>query len=141
MEVKFKKLTPTAMTPYRAHEGDAGLDLYADEVIIDGDCVTYKSGLAFEIPNGYVGLLFPRSSNANKDLFLSNSVGVIDSCYRGDVMAKFKIKSCSASKRIYLHGERFAQLIIMPYPKIELIETSELSETDRGADGYGKSGK
>lgn len=91
MKVKIKKLHPDAVIPKYAHDGDAGLDLTAVSRGFDEHgAIVYHTGLAFEIPQGYVGLLFPRSSNAKKDLLLSNSVGVLDSTYRGEVTFKFK---------------------------------------------------
>ncbi len=91
MKVKIKKLHKNAIIPQYAKSGDAGMDLVATSKSYDkhGN-VVYGTGLAFEIPKGFVGLLFPRSSNAKKDLLLSNSVGVLDSGYRGEVMFKFK---------------------------------------------------
>lgn len=137
MKVKIKKLHPDAVAPQYAHETDAGLDLTATYVYKDkeGNFV-YNTGLAFEIPEGYVGLLFPRSSNAKKDLLLSNSVGVIDSGYRGEVTFKFK----PIGHNIYNIGDRIGQMIILPYPKIEFEEVDELSESERGAGGYGSTG-
>lgn len=99
----------------------------------------YGCGLAVEIPEGYVGLVFPRSSNAKKDLLLSNSVGVIDSGYRGEIMAKFK--TLRPLPQMYKVGERFAQLIIMPIPDIEWEEAEKLSDSERGTGGYGSSGR
>ena len=91
MKVKIKKLNKTAVMPNKAHTTDAGFDLVATSRVFDKHgAIVYGTGLAFEIPEGYVGLLFPRSSNAKKDLLLSNSVGVLDSGYRGEVMFKFK---------------------------------------------------
>jgi len=91
MKVKFKKLSPDAVIPKKAHPTDAGLDLTATNRVFDEKgCLVYGTGIAVEIPRGYVGLVFPRSSNASKDLLLSNSVGVIDSGYRGEIMVKFK---------------------------------------------------
>ena len=91
MKVKIKKIHKNAVIPTYAKDGDAGMDLTATSKSYDkhGN-VVYGTGLAFEIPKGFVGLLFPRSSNAKKDLLLSNSVGVLDSGYRGEVMFKFK---------------------------------------------------
>ena len=114
----------------------------------DGNIV-YGTGLAFEIPKGYVGLVFPRSSISNLDITMSNCVGVIDSGYRGEVTAKFKPamlfnreqRPIILNNRIYNVGERIAQLIIIPYPQITFVEADELSETERGAGGYGSSGK
>ena len=139
MKVKVKKLVENAVIPTYAKPGDAGLDLTATGVEIKGDNITYGCGLAIEIATGYVGLLFPRSSNAKKDLLLTNSVGVIDSGYRGEVTAVFKKTKYFAEA--YKVGERFAQLVILPYPEIELEEAEELSATERGTDAYGSTGK
>lgn len=164
MEVKIKKLHTDAVIPTKAHADDAGFDLTAVsyEVDKDGNHV-YHTGLAFEIPKGYVGLLFPRSSNAKKDLILSNSVGVLDSCYRGEVTFKFKPSlkhdlleidydtapypipnygtTYDKCPKVYHKNDRIGQLIIIPYPEIEFKEVDELSETDRGSGGYGSSGR
>lgn len=150
MIVKIKKLSPNAKIPQRAHSTDAGCDLTATSKDYDNDGnVVYGTGLAFEIPLGYMGLIFPRSSNAKKDLLLSNSVGVIDSGYRGEVMAKFKKFYPHVEQIGFIHnisseynvGDRFGQIIIMPYPEIEYIEVDELSDSERKEGGYGSSGK
>jgi dUTP pyrophosphatase len=103
----------------------------------------YGVGLAIEIPEGYVGLIFPRSSNAKTDLYLTNHVGVVDSGYRGEIMFKFRksnvIKNFQEA-RLYHVGERVGQLMIIPYPQIELEEVEELSSTERGNGGYGSTG-
>jgi dUTP pyrophosphatase len=114
------------------------MDLTATEKTYDehGNAV-YKIGLAFEIPLGYVGLLFPRSSNSKQDLILSNSVGVIDSGYRGEVMLKFK----RVGTQEYWEGDRVAQLVIMKLPFVEIIEVDELSLSERGDGGFGSTGK
>lgn len=140
MKIKIKKLNKKAVIPHYAKEGDAGMDLTATSVSIDeyGN-YSYGTGLAFEIPKGYVGLLFPRSSNCKKDLLLSNSVGVLDSGYRGEVM--FKFKNCGLQESVYEVGERVGQIIILPYPEIEFISVDELSESERGDGGFGSSGK
>lgn len=146
MNVKVKRLNEQAVIPHYAHIGDAGLDLTATSMTFDDNgCIVYGTGLAMEIPEGYVGLVFPRSSIANKGLTLTNCVGVIDSNYRGEIMAKFKPTRYfqlpnSNEPQIYKVGERIAQLIIMPYPSIELVEANELSDTDRGEGGYGSTG-
>jgi dUTP pyrophosphatase len=101
--------------------------------------VVYGTGLAVEIPEGYVGLVFPRSSICKKDLFLTNSVGVIDSGYRGEIIAKFKHTDNLPVE--YRVGERIAQLIIIPHPYIEFELANELSESERGSGGYGSSGR
>ena len=140
MKVKIKRLDRSAVIPKYAKDGDAGLDLTATAYKVNekGQYV-YTSDLALEIPDGYVGLLFPRSSICNKDLEMTNSVGVIDSNYRGPIKSVFN-PTCE-DPEIYELGERFAQLIIIPYPKIEFEEVEELSETDRGSGGYGSTGK
>lgn len=146
MEVKFKKLSDKAVTPTYAHDGDAGLDLTATGIHSEvNECgqfvIVYHTGLALEIPKGYVGLLFPRSSIAKKSLTLTNCVGVIDSNYRGEVLAKFKNTTGDSVPAVYPIGAKFAQLIIMPYPIVSLIESDELSSTERGEGGYGSSDK
>ena len=150
MEVKIKKLHPNAVIPTYAKDGDAGMDLTAVTKSYDRDGnIVYGTGLAFEIPEGYVGLVFPRSSLSRLDIALSNCVGVIDSGYRGEVTVKFKPamlfnreqRPIILNNRIYEVGERVAQIIIIPYPQITFVEADELSETERGAGGYGSSGK
>lgn len=140
MKVKIKRLDKSAVIPKYAKDGDAGLDLTATAYKVNekGQYI-YTSDLALEIPDGYVGLLFPRSSICKKDLEMTNSVGVIDSNYRGPIKSVFN-PTCE-DPEIYELGERFAQLIIIPYPKIEFEEVEELSETNRGTGGYGSTGK
>ncbi len=141
MEVKIKKLVEGAITPKYAKDGDAGMDLTATSKWYDDDNnVCYGTGLAMEIPKGYVGLVFPRSSNARQDLILSNSVGVIDSGYRGEITFKFKLIEDRHLAKDYNVGDRVGQIIILPYPSIEFVEVDELSETERGTCGYGSSG-
>ena len=141
MQVGVKKLHPDAVIPKYAKAGDAGLDLTAVEIINDeGFQVTYKTGLAFEIPLGYVGLIFPRSSVRNYQLSLSNCVGVIDPGYRGEIQFTFNKLAGIPSKK-YSVGERVGQMIIMPYPQIELVEFDALSDTERGEGGFGSSGQ
>lgn len=160
MKVKIKKTHPDAVIPRYAKEGDAGLDLTATSIYFDkyGN-ICYGTGLAFEIPEGYVGLIFPRSSICKEQLLLSNAVGVIDSGYRGEVSFKFKPSLALDNRQcvkyddekmwtiavrqndIYKVGDRIGQMIIMPYPSVEFEEVEELSETERGEGGYGSSGK
>ena len=139
MKVKIKKLKDNAVLPYYAKPGDAGMDLTAisrteNYLHQQGDYIEYGTGLAIEIPHGYVGLLFPRSSISKMALTLANSVGVIDSGYRGEIKLRFK----DAFKgRNYNIGDKVGQLIILPYPHIELQEVSELSDTVRADGGFG----
>lgn len=140
MKVRIKKLHPDAVIPSYAKRGDAGMDLTATSADVDGiGNIVYGTGLAFEIPEGYVGLLFPRSSNSRTSLTLTNSVGVLDSGYRGEVM--FKFKAISDDNVYYNIGDRIGQIIILPYPHIEFEESEELTMTERGIGGYGSTGK
>ena len=145
MDVKIKKLDPKAVIPKYAKPGDAGMDLIAISYKHDDkyDYHVYGTGLVIEIPEGYVGLLFPRSSNRKTDAYMTNHVGVIDSGYRGEIMITYKTRfDCSDEyDRPYNEGDRVAQLIIMPYPTINLVEVEELSETERGEGGHGSTGK
>ena len=142
MEVKIKKLHPDAVIPVYSKPGDAGLDLTATS--IDDDLygnIIYGTGLAIEIPEGHVGLLYPRSSNSKTDLYLTNHVGVVDSGYRGELMFKFRPINGITDAYIYAVGDRIGQLIIMPYPSIKLVQTDELTDSERGDGGFGSTGK
>ena len=148
MDVKIKKLNENAVIPSYAHDTDAGLDLVATsyEYKENIDCHVYGTGLAVEIPEGYVGLLYPRSSNRKTNAYMCNHVGVVDSGYRGEIMISFKnrdkIKEGEIPQLIqpYEVGDKVAQLIIIPYPKIDLKVVDELSTTERGANGHGSTG-
>ena len=137
MKVRIKKLNAKAVLPYRAHATDAGYDLVATSKSCD-EYVVYGTGLAFEVPEGFAGFVFPRSSNCKTSLVLTNSVGVVDSGYRGEVMAKFGDYRVGKTYEI---GDRIAQLIIMPVPNVEFEEAIDLSDSDRGEGGYGSSGR
>ena len=157
MEIKIKKLKEDAVIPSYAKQGDAGMDLTATSKWYDDNGNTcYGTGLAFEIHEGYFGLLVPRSSNAKTDLRLTNSAGILDSGYRGEVMFKYRNDNFSkmdgglqnhlvmgdiAFNNEYEIGDRIGQILVLPYPKIEFVEVDELSETERGEGGYGSSGK
>jgi dUTP pyrophosphatase len=166
MKLKIKRLNKKAVLPSYAHQGDAGLDLTATSRVFDefGN-VSYGTGLAISVPEGHVGLLFSRSSNCKKDLLLNNAVGVLDSSYTGEVFFKYKpsavfsdktgklgsdslfaetielpIKENWMTPQIYEIGDRIGQLIIIPYPTMEIEEVEELSTTERGTDGFGSTG-
>jgi dUTP pyrophosphatase len=144
MKVKIKKLHPNAVIPKYAKESDAGLDLVATSIISNTPTqITYGLGIALEIPEGFVGLVFPRSSIRNTDLQLSNSVGVIDSGYRGELQATFNRKRVMAEEGGFLYdiGDRVCQIIIVPHPIIQIVEVNELSESSRGIGGFGSTGK
>ena len=138
--VKVKKLDSNAVIPSYSKVGDAGMDLtITKEIENTSFSVSYGFGIAMEIPKGYVGLIFPRSSVRNQDLILSNCVGVIDSGYRGELQATFK-KTQGLDSIKYKVGERGAQIIILPYPTIYMAEVPELSNTERGTGGFGSTG-
>lgn len=144
MEIKFKKLDPRAVAPVRGHESDAGFDLVATRITTEiNECgqliLVYHTDIAVEIPEGFFGLLTPRSSISKKSLTLTNSAGIIDSGYRGEVMAKFKVTT-DVVPAVYKEGERFAQLLILPVPGVTFTEAFELSDSDRGEGGYGSTG-
>ena len=145
MEIRIKKLVPEAVVPQKAHASDAGFDLVAVSCKVDEyGCLVYGTGLAFEIPEGYVGLVFPRSSVAKKDLILSNCVGVIDAGYRGEVTAKFGLanrRPTANDDMIYHAGDRIAQIVFVKLPDVQLVESEELSDSDRGTGGYGSTGR
>ena len=140
LEIKFKKLVETAKCPTKAHPTDAGADLTATsrEWNEEYGCWIYGTGIATEIPEGYVGLVFPRSSIRKYTLAQCNAVGVIDSSYRGEIMVSYK--STSDVDKIYEIGDKIAQLIVLPYPEVSYTEVETLSETDRGENGHGSSG-
>lgn len=148
MEVKIKRLVEDAVIPAYAHDTDAGLDLVATSYEYKDDihCHVYGTGLAVEIPEGHVGLLFPRSSNRKTESYLTNHVGVVDSGYRGEIMLSFKTRDYDEGQiqqlfKPYEVGDKVAQLIIIPYPKIKFVEVNELSSSDRGEAGHGSTGK
>lgn len=149
MELRIKRLDEKAVLPSFAKDGDAGLDLTAIHISKDNvGNITYHTGIAIEIPKGYVGLLFPRSSISKKQQFLTNSVGVIDSGYRGEIMAKFKPVMGSYETILeifesneYEVGDRVVQMVIVKHETPEIIEVEELSDTERGSGSYGSTGK
>jgi dUTP pyrophosphatase len=141
MKIQFKKLVQEAQKPKFGKPGDAGADLVATSVDFSRkNQVVYSTGLAVEIPEGMVGLIFPRSSVRNYDLSMSNCVGVIDSGYRGEIMVTFNILNLHTVENSYQVGDRIAQLVIMPVPLAQYVEVAELSETQRGTDGHGSTG-
>lgn len=139
MKVNIKKLHADAVIPKYAKESDAGLDLTATSIIHnDEHQIVYGTGLGLEIPEGFVGLVFPRSSIRNYQLVLCNSVGVIDAGYRGEIQATFLKTDINAKS--YQVGDRIAQIIIIPHPMIEFQQVEELTSSERGTGGHGSSG-
>lgn len=141
MQVKFELLNPAAKMPTKAHESDAGFDIYAtaitDHYHSAGIYTEICTGLSLEIPNGYVGLIFPRSSITNTRHFLRNSVGVIDSGYRGEIKLRFSIDDTNTCYRI---GDKVGQIVFLRLPVVSLVESKKLSNSDRGTGGFGSSG-
>ena len=157
MQVKIKKLHKDAVIPKYETSGAVGMDLTAVSKSYDefGN-VVYGTGLAVEIPAGYYADLRPRSSISKYDLVLANSVGTIDSDYRGELILKFKgvvniyeselcengqFPCVSETADLYKIGDRIGQIVILPYPKAEFIEVDDLSDTERGTGGFGSSGQ
>lgn len=144
MVVKFKRLVDNAIMPIRGTVGSAGIDLTAiqltSETNENGEVIlVYHTGLSVEIPEGYCGLLFMRSSVYKKALSLTNAVGVIDSDYRGEIVGKFRT-TLNAVPSVYQQGERFAQLVIVPIPSFTIEEAETLGNTERGNGGFGSTG-
>jgi len=141
LKVNFKKLSEKAVIPTYAKDGDAGLDLTATGYVVNHDhnYIEYYTDLAIEIPSGYVGYIFPRSSISKTSHSLANSVGVIDSGYRGPINLRMRFDSENQDKE-YTYGDKIGQLVIMPIPKIELNEVQELNDSVRGSGGFGSTG-
>lgn len=146
IHLKVKKLHPDAVLPKYARPGDAAMDLVAFENPdymysgMGGEYWRYRTGIAIEVPPGYVGLIFPRSSISNMTISLTNSVGVIDSGYRGEIEFRFKEHDKSTLGH-YRKGDRIGQLMIIPYPQVQVMEVGQLSDTERGSNGYGSTGR
>ena len=144
--VFYKKLYPDSKEPYKATAFSNGYDLYVHrvEVLEENPAVLkYYTGLAFQIPVGCVGLLFPRSSVCKYPLSMANSVAVIDSDYRGEVMAMFRVHKHELGNfynKQYNVGERFVQLVIVQQPNILMVHSDMLTETVRGTGGVGSTG-
>ena len=139
LKINFKKLSPTAITPTKAHTTDAGFDLYADEevILLKGETLAVKTNIAIELPEGYVADVRPRSG-----LTLNSSLrvqyGTIDAGYRegiGIICELVRGDGVTIPK-----GMKIAQLVILPIPEITLQEVEELSESDRGVNGFGSTG-
>lgn len=148
MQVKVKKLHPDAIMPKYATDGSACFDLHVcDEgmgttLLSDPGVVayTFRTGLAFDIPQGHVMLVFSRSGHGFKNgVRLANCVGVIDSDYRGEVCVRLAADHDNNSLLV-LDGDRIAQAMIIPIPSVELVEADSLTDTERGAGGFGSTG-
>ncbi len=145
MTVKVKKLSENAVLPQKAHKSDAGFDLTVSRITTElnevGELIiVYHTDLCMEIPEGYFGALFSRSSVSKKPLSQTNAVGVVDSGYRGEIVAKFRSTVPAVVPSVYKEGERFAQLVILPVPDIDMVEADTLGSSDRGEAGLGSTG-
>ena len=143
-KIKIRKLFPEAKTPTYGSDFAAGADLYACtdgevEVIFPGETKMFHTGIAMEIPEGYVGLICARSGIAVKrGLAPANKIGVIDSDYRGEIMVA--LHNHSHAESVIENGERIAQIVIVPYLTAEFTEADALDETERGEGGFGSTG-
>lgn len=143
MDVKIKLLTDTARVPTYATDGSAAFDIYADEdgVVLPGECTTFSTGLIVEVPDNHVLKIYSRSGHGFKNgVRLANCTAIIDSDYRGEIVIGLMRDKERGSVSIN-HGDRIAQGIIMPVEKTNFIVADELSETVRGTNGLGSSGK
>lgn len=137
IDVKIRKVHPDAVIPFRAHATDAGMDVTAISMEMTEDYIEYDTGLQFQLPEGYAMLIFPRSSNSKKDLLLCNSVGILDAGYTGNLKLRFKLTTEGYTEKIYNPGDKVGQIMIIPYPEINFIETEVFNETERGDGGFG----
>ena len=167
MKIKYKKLAPEAKEPFRLYNMDAGFDMFATSMIETDNFIEYKTGIAFQIPEGMVGMVFPRSSITKYDMMLKNSVGIIDSSFRGEIVFRFvkvinelysnidnanthgiyyedgkaiNIALLNRHMKLYDIDDRIGQIIFMPLPEVTLVESDELSNTERGEGGFGSTG-
>ena len=142
MQLQVKKLDPEAQLPTRAHDTDAGFDLYSPigVNISVGATVTIPTKLALSLPENTVGLIYPRSSLGTRHgIVLANTVGVIDSGYRGEIML---VVTNHGDRPYTIHtGDRIAQLIVTPYYAPDIMEVDELDETVRAGGGFGSTGQ
>lgn len=140
MILKVKKVHPEAMVPAYAHPNDAGMDLYsAEEITLNpGQVVRIKTGIAVEIPDGYVGLCWDRSGLSTNHS-LKTVAGVIDAGYRGEIL----VGMINLGKEAYTFnkGDKIAQMLIQKIEHPEIVESTELAETARGEGGFGSTGK
>ena len=160
MQIRFKKLTPAAREPFHGTAFSAGYDLYAASMRRIGDTIIYGTGMAVEIPHGYFGGVYARSSIYLTGLEMAGGVTVVDSDYRGEIFVLFRdlrrsvseknalckfLRETGQAKRIhmlrpYKIGDRIAQLIVQPYNELDFLLAQSLSSTARGVGGYGSTG-
>ena len=154
IDIPVKKLVDNAVIPTRSHHNDAGFDFTATSKKTTSQYTQYGTGIAMAIPDGYVGLIFPRSSVTKKDLMLKNAVVVIDSGYRGEIMFRFWISGKTGEikqgigvgdyyveENVYDIDDRIGQMIIFKLPEVKLKEVDDLEDSERGTGGYGSTNK
>ncbi|HEV2756737.1 MAG TPA: dUTP diphosphatase [Actinomycetota bacterium] len=143
MKVRVRRLDPGLPLPAYARPGDAGLDLYAAEscVLKPGDRAAVATGLAVEIPRGYAGFVHARSGRALREgLALVNAPGLIDAGYRGEI--KVVVANLDPAMPIHVErGDKIAQLVVQPVVEAELEEVDALEVSERGAGGFGSTGR
>src|SRR5574337_1122648 len=147
MKLKIKKLHPDAIIPQYQTEGAACFDLHAiipervPRVILSSSPETFRTGLAFEVPDGWALLIYSRSGHCfGHDTRLANCVGVIDADYRGEVQVRLTRDSSPSGNARVVHGDRIAQVMLIQAPRVALVEVDELFETVRRAGGFGSTG-
>lgn len=141
--IKVRRLDPDAQLPTRAHPTDAGLDLYVGPTWLSirfepGECWSVGTGIAVEIPPGYVGLVHPRSGLSRYGLIIPNAPGTIDAGYTGEI--KVLLRNVGTEAQYVDQGQRIAQLVIQKVELPAVVEVEELEQTERGANGFGSTG-
>jgi len=136
IEIKVKKIYENAILPKYSKEGDAAMDVFAQNMTRTDKYIEYGTGLSFELPKGYVMLIFPRSSVSNKDLMLKNSVGVLDSGYRGELKLRFQMNGDD----VYNLGDKIGQIMVIERPEMMLKLVEKLDDSARGNGGFGSTG-
>lgn len=133
------KLAPATPTPHYAKQDDAGFDLFLNieepVTVQPGQTTKISCGIAMEIPQGHFGMVMPRSSLSKRSLSLANTVGVIDSGYRGDIIAA--VRNIGSAPEVLNPQDRLFQMVIVPFVQVQFNPVEELSETDRGTGGFG----
>jgi dUTP pyrophosphatase len=137
IEVKVKKNFEDAILPKYSKEDDAAMDVFAQNMTRTEKYIEYGTGLSFELPKGYVMLIFPRSSVSNKDLMLKNSVGVLDAGYRGELKLRFQ----RSGEDVYNIGDKIGQIMVIERPEMILKLVDKLEDSARGDGGFGSTGK
>jgi dUTP pyrophosphatase len=139
MKLNVLRMSSEVKLPVYATDGSGCFDIFGYDIVDAGDLTeTYSTGLKFEVPVGHVMLVFSRSGHGfNKDIRLANCVGVIDSDYRGELKVKLTCDNPAMGYVDVRQGERIAQAMIVPIPKVEFVEVAELGNTERGEGGFG----